>query len=61
MHPMKIRNQKKFKQNKTRTLRYKRSAIPYMQTLLNNETEKKPKTDGMLKPLFLVHIISSEL
>ena len=40
---MKKRNQKKFKQNKTRTLRYKRSAIPYMQTLLNNETEKKRK------------------
>ena len=38
---MKKRKQKKFKVNKTNTVRYKKSAIPYMQNLLNNESDKK--------------------
>ena len=40
-HQMKKRKQKKFKVNKTNTVRYKKSAIPYMQNLLNNESDKK--------------------
>ena len=41
IHQMKKRKQKKFKVNKTNTVRYKKSAIPYMQNLLNNESDKK--------------------
>ena len=32
---LKLRNTMKFKTNKTRTERYRKSAIPYMQRLLN--------------------------
>ena len=40
-HRMKKRNTMKFKTNKTRTERYRKSAIPYMQRLLNNENNQK--------------------
>ena len=40
-HPMKKRKMKKYKENKTRTERYRKSAIPYMQRLLNEEYERK--------------------
>ena len=38
---MKLRKERKFKTNKKRTERYKKSTIPYMQELLNNEDWKK--------------------
>ena len=41
IHHMKKRKGQKFVMNKTNTRRYKRSAIPYMQNLLNNEEERK--------------------
>ena len=34
---MKLRKERKFKTNKKRTERYKKSTIPYMQELLSNE------------------------
>ena len=40
-HPMKRRKMKKYKENKTRTKRYKKSAIPYMQRLLNDDHQRK--------------------
>ena len=40
-HKMKKRNTMKFKTNKTRTERYRKSAIPYMQRLLNKEENLK--------------------
>ena len=40
-HKMKKRNEKKYKENKTKTTRYKKSAIPFMQKLLNKENEEK--------------------
>ena len=40
-HGMKKRKGKLFKTNKTNTQRYKRSAIPYMQELLNKENDEK--------------------
>ena len=42
-HKMKKRKQKKFKVNQIKTERYKRSAIPYMTNLLNNDAEKRLK------------------
>ena len=38
---MKKRKMKKYKENKTRTERYRKSPIPYMQRLLNEEYERK--------------------
>ena len=38
---MKKRKEKKFVVNKAHTERYKKSAIPYMQNLLNEENESK--------------------
>ena len=38
---MNLRKQKKYKTNKIRTERYKKSAIPYMQDILNKEELKK--------------------
>ena len=40
-HKMKKRKTMKFKTNKTRTERYRKSAIPYMQRLLNKEDNMK--------------------
>ena len=40
-HKMKKRKEKKFVVNKAHTERYKKSAIPYMQNLLNEENESK--------------------
>ena len=40
-HAMKKRNTMMFQTNKTRTERYRRSAIPYMQRLLNKEENSK--------------------
>ena len=40
-HKMKKRKTMKFKTNKTRTERYRKSAIPYMQRLLNKEDNLK--------------------
>ena len=40
-HKMKKRILKKFKVNKANTVRYKKSAIPYMQKLMNIESESK--------------------
>ena len=42
-HKMKIRKQKKYKTNKQNTNRLKKSALPYMRKLLNDEYEKKQK------------------
>ena len=41
IHQMKKRKGQQFVINKTNTKRYKRSAIPYMQNLLNDEDERK--------------------
>ena len=41
LHKMKKRREKKFVVNKANTRRYKRSAIPYMQNLLNIENDRK--------------------
>ena len=41
LHKMKKRREKKFVVNKANTRRYKRSAIPYMQSLLNIENDRK--------------------
>ena len=38
---MKRRKEQKFVVNKANTRRYKRSAIPYMQNLLNIENDRK--------------------
>ena len=38
---MNLRKQKKYKVKKIRTERYKKSALPYMQNLLNIEELKK--------------------
>ena len=38
---MKLRKQKKYKTNKIRTERFKKSAIPYMQDIMNKEELKK--------------------
>ena len=40
-HSMKTRTQSFFKVNKARTERYKKSAIPYMQNLLNEDRHKR--------------------
>ena len=40
-HGMKLRKERKFKTNKNITERYRKSAIPYMQELLNIEYMKK--------------------
>ena len=40
-HRMKKRKVKLFKTNRTNTQRYRRSAIPYMQELLNKENAEK--------------------
>ena len=40
-HKMKKRKSEKFKRNKARTNRYQKSAIPYMQQLLNADNEEK--------------------
>ena len=40
-HKMRKRKIKKFKENKVNTTRYGKSAIPYMQKLLNKESERK--------------------
>ena len=45
VHKMKKRRNKPFKENNTKTKRYGKSAIPYMQKLLNEDIEKK---QGML-------------
>ena len=42
-HKMKKRRMKKFKENKVKTKRYEKSAIPYMQRLLNKDDESKRK------------------
>ena len=42
-HKMNLRKQKKYKVKKIRTERYKKSALPYMQNLLNIEELKKRK------------------
>ena len=39
-HSMKTRSTEKFKVHKARTDRYKKSAIPYMQSLLNEDAKK---------------------
>ena len=41
IHQMRKRKTKKFKVNKTKTKRYQRSAIPYMQKLLNEENDRQ--------------------
>ena len=41
VHKMRKRKEQKFVVNKTKTRRYKRSAIPYMQNLLNLENDRK--------------------
>ena len=41
LHKMKKRKEQKFVVNKANTKRYKRSAIPYMQNLLNLEDDRK--------------------
>ena len=41
MHQMRKRKTQKFKVNKTNTKRYQRSAIPYMQNLLNQENDRQ--------------------
>ena len=43
VHKMKKRRNKSFKENNTKTKRYGKSAIPYMQKLLNKDSEKKNK------------------
>ena len=40
-HTMKVRKTKKYKKCFARTERYKKSTIPYMVDLLNNEDEEK--------------------
>ena len=40
-HKMKKRKERKFKTNKQNTKRLKKSALPYMRKLLNNEYEMK--------------------
>ena len=40
-HKMKKRKVEKFKVNKGRTTRYRKSTVPFMQKLLNDEFEKK--------------------
>ena len=40
-HGMNLRTKNKFKLNKLRTNRYKKSAIPYMQELLNNDERSR--------------------
>ena len=42
-HIMKTRKHKKYKTNKQNTKRFKKSALPYMRKLLNNECEKKKR------------------
>ena len=42
-HGMTLRRRNRFKVNKLRTQRYKKSAVPYMQTLLNNNEESRKK------------------
>ena len=42
-HGMKLRKPKKFKTNKENTKRLKKSALPYMRKLLNDENDKKQK------------------
>ena len=39
-HQMKTRTKDKFKVNYAKTDRYKKSAIPYMQNLLNSDAKK---------------------
>ena len=39
MHCMKMRKQRKFLENYAKTVRYRKSAIPYMQRLLNQEDD----------------------
>ena len=41
LHKMKKRKEQKFVVNKANTKRYKRSAIPYIQNLLNLEKDRK--------------------
>ena len=40
-HKMNKRKVEKFKVNKGRTTRYRKSAVPFMQKILNDEFEKK--------------------
>ena len=40
---MKMRKQKKYKTNKQNTNRLKKSALPYMRKLLNDEYDRKQK------------------
>ena len=39
-HKMKLRRTKKFEENIKRTERYKKSSIPYMQKLLNEDINR---------------------
>ena len=39
MHCMKMRKQRKFLENHAKSDRYRKSAIPYMQRLLNQEDD----------------------
>ena len=43
VHKMKKRRIKPFKENSTKTKRYGKSLIPYMQKLLNKDSEKKQR------------------
>jgi hypothetical protein len=43
-HKMKKRREQEFVVNKAKTRRYKKSAIPFIQNLLNNESDKKKAT-----------------
>ena len=40
-HPMKTRKQRMFHTKKNNTKRWKKSALPYMTKLMNDENEKK--------------------
>ena len=41
LHPMKKRKQETFKHQRMKTERYKKSTIPYMVNLLNQDVEEK--------------------
>ena len=47
-HKMKLRNKEEFKETKTKTKRLKKSAIPYMERILNKHFQDKEKIMNMI-------------
>ena len=46
-HQMKKRNRKEYEERMSKTMRYKRSAIPYLTNLLNTEKEEQRQDDKL--------------